>query len=44
VLSETSLAALLHAKGQTKEAERLFDQAVRRARQAGIHTHLEMFT
>ncbi|MBI5241601.1 MAG: tetratricopeptide repeat protein [Elusimicrobia bacterium] len=44
VLSETALAALLHAKGRTQEAERLFDQAVRRARKAKIHTHLELFT
>jgi tetratricopeptide (TPR) repeat protein len=44
VLSETSLAVLLHARGRTKEAERLFDRAVRRARQGGIHTHLELFT
>ncbi len=44
VLSETALAALLHARGQTKEAERIFDQAVRRSRRAAIHTHLEMFT
>jgi tetratricopeptide (TPR) repeat protein len=43
-LSEASLAALLHAAGRTAEAERLFDQSVRRARKAGIHTHLEMFT
>jgi hypothetical protein len=35
---------LLHAQGRTKEAERLFDQAVRRARRAGIHAHLEIFT
>jgi tetratricopeptide (TPR) repeat protein len=44
VLAQTSLAASLHARGQTKEAERIFDRAVRRARRAGIHTHLEMFT
>lgn len=44
VLCETSLAALLHAQGRTAEAEKLFAGAVRRARGAGIHTHLELFT
>ncbi len=44
VLSENALAALLHARGKTVRAEALFDRAVRRARQAGLHAHLEIFT
>ena len=44
VLCETSLAGLLHALGRTAEAEGLFARAVRRARRAGTHTHLELFT
>jgi tetratricopeptide (TPR) repeat protein len=44
VLSLQSLAQVLHARGRTAEAERLFDSAVRRARRAGLHAHLEIFT
>ncbi|HAM36811.1 MAG TPA: hypothetical protein DEB40_13545 [Elusimicrobia bacterium] len=44
VLCETSLAGLLHSKGLTFAAERLFARALARARRAGIHTHLELFT
>ncbi|HXT01546.1 MAG TPA: tetratricopeptide repeat protein [Elusimicrobiota bacterium] len=43
-LSLQSLAQVLHARGRTAEAERLFDSAVRRARGAGLHAHLEIFT
>jgi tetratricopeptide (TPR) repeat protein len=43
-LSLQSLAQVLHARGRTAEAERLFDAAVRRARGAGLHAHLEIFT
>jgi tetratricopeptide (TPR) repeat protein len=44
VLCQMSQAAILHAQGRTEEAEKVFDAGVRRARQAGIHTHLEIFT
>ncbi len=44
VLCEMSLSSILHARGRTSEAEKLFNTAWRRARQAGIHTHLEIFT
>ena len=44
VLSETSWAGLLHARGQAARAESIFARALRRARQAGIHAHLEVFT
>lgn len=43
-LCENSLAALWHARGRTKEAEALFDRALARARRAGLHAHLEIFT
>ena len=43
-LSLQSLAQVLHARGRTAEAERFFDAAVRRARAAGLHAHLEIFT
>ena len=43
-LSLQSLAQVLHARGRTDEGERLFDAAVRRARGAGLHAHLEIFT
>ena len=43
-LSLQSLAQVLHARGRTAEAERLFDAAVRRARGAGLHAYLEIFT
>jgi tetratricopeptide (TPR) repeat protein len=43
-LSLQSLAQVLHARGRTADAERLFDAAVRRARGAGLHAHLEIFT
>lgn len=43
-LSEGVLAQLLHARGGTAEAERLFSQAYRHAKAAGLHTHLEIFT
>ena len=44
VLSLQSLAQVLHARGRTGQAERLFDSCVRRARRAGLHAHLEIFT
>lgn len=44
VLAETALAAVLHARGRTARAEGLFTRAVRRARAAGLHAHLEVFT
>lgn len=44
VLSEYSLAAVLHAAGKTSAAEALFDRAVARARRAKIHAHLEIYT
>lgn len=44
VLSEHALSTVLHARGRTAQAERLFDAAVRRARKAGLHAHLEIFT
>jgi len=43
-LSLHSLSQVVHARGRTVEAERLFDAAVRRARGAGLHAHLEIFT
>jgi tetratricopeptide (TPR) repeat protein len=43
-LSLQSLAQVLHARGRTAQAEKLFDAAVRRARGAGLHAHLEIFT
>ena len=43
-LSLHSLAQVVHARGRTKEAEGLFDAAVRRSRRAGLHAHLEIFT
>ena len=44
VLARASLAHALHARGRTREAERLFESALRLARAKGIHTHLEVFT
>ncbi len=44
VLAETSLASALHAVGETARAEALFARAYRRARKAGLHAHLEIFT
>lgn len=43
-LSLHSLAQVLHARGRTAQAEALFDRAVARARGAGLHAHLEIFT
>lgn len=43
-MSEKALAEVLHALGRTARAERLFDRAVARARAAGLHAHLEIFT
>jgi tetratricopeptide (TPR) repeat protein len=43
-LSLHSLAQVLHARGRTALAEKTFDAAVRRARGAGLHAHLEIFT
>ena len=43
-LSLHSLSQVLHARGRTSEAEKIFDAAVRRARGAGLHAHLEIFT
>ena len=44
VLSEVARAQVLHALGHTGRAERIFAGTLRRARRAGIHTHLEIFT
>lgn len=44
VLSRVALAQALHASGKTARAETLFESAVRLARHAGIHAHLEIFT
>ena len=44
VLSEGTLACVLHARGKTAEAEGLFARSLRRARAAGLHAHLEIFT
>jgi tetratricopeptide (TPR) repeat protein len=44
VLAMVSLAALEHAAGRTARAEQLHGEAVRLAKKAGIHTHLESFT
>ncbi len=43
-LSLHSLAQVLHARGRTAEGERTFDAAVKRARGAGLHAHLEVYT
>jgi tetratricopeptide (TPR) repeat protein len=43
-LSEEALAQLLHARGNAPAAERLFARAYSRAKAAGLHTHLEVFT
>lgn len=43
-LSLLALAGLRHARGRTAEGERLFEQARRAARRAGLRTHLEHFT
>ncbi len=43
-LSLHSLSQVLHARGRTALAERTFDAAVRRARGAGLHAHLEIYT
>ena len=43
-LSLLELSRALHARGATGQAERLFDQSVRRSRKAGLHAHLESFT
>lgn len=43
-LALQSLAQVLHAGGRTGQAEKLFDAAVARARGAGLHAHLEIFT
>lgn len=43
-LSLHSLSQIVHARGRTTEAEKLFDEAVHRARGAGLHAHLEIFT
>lgn len=44
VLSETALASVLHARGKTTQAEALFERALKRARSAKIHAHLEIYT
>lgn len=44
ILSLHALAQVVYARGRASEAERLFVAAVRRARDAGLHTHLEIFT
>lgn len=44
VLSEMALSGLLHARGRTARAEALFRKAWRRARAAGLYSHLEIFT
>ena len=43
-LSLYCLAQVVHARGRTVEGEKLFEAAVRRARGAGLHAHLEVFT
>ncbi len=43
-LSLQALSQVKHALGQTAEAEKLFDAAVKRSRDAGLHAHLEIFT
>lgn len=43
-LSQGSLARVWHAQGFTSKAEAMFERAVRGARKAGLHTHLESFT
>jgi tetratricopeptide (TPR) repeat protein len=43
-LSGLALAAALHSLGRTREAERLFAGAYRKALRAGIHAHLEVYT
>jgi tetratricopeptide (TPR) repeat protein len=44
VLARKSLAEVLHARGRTAEAEKLFDSAVALARRAGLTAHLESYT
>jgi uncharacterized protein HemY len=44
VLSLQSLAQVAHALGNSRKGEDLFDAALRRARSAGLHAHLEIFT
>ncbi|PIP82957.1 MAG: hypothetical protein COR54_12120 [Elusimicrobia bacterium CG22_combo_CG10-13_8_21_14_all_63_91] len=44
VLAKMSLARALHALGKTSRAEKLFGAAVKMARAARIHTHLEFYT
>ncbi len=44
VLTEMTLAALLHAQGRSREAEGFFDRAVARSRKAGLTAHLEIYT
>ena len=43
-LSELSLSRLLYLQGRVRDAERLHAKALDRARRAGLHTHLEVFT
>ncbi len=44
VLSAISLAQCLHVQGHTAEAERLFEDAYKLSRRAGLHAHIEPFT
>ena len=44
VLSAISLAQCLHVSGLTPEAERLFKDAYKLSRRAGLHAHIEPFT
>lgn len=44
VLAEFSLSRLRYLQGRVREAERLHARALDRARRAGLHTHLEVFT
>ena len=42
--ADDELATALHASGKVRQAEILFDRAVRRARAGGLHAHLEAYT
>ncbi len=44
VLAELSLAAVLHARGRTAEAERRFARGLSLARKTGLKSHLEAYT
>ncbi|MDR0952603.1 MAG: hypothetical protein LBM71_00175 [Elusimicrobiota bacterium] len=44
ILTELALAQVLYALGDTEKAEKIYDDAVARAKKEGLHTYLEAYT